>query len=274
MKVFGLMLVKDEADIIQHCISDALRWADALYILDNGSTDGSWEILQRLRSDRVVPWKQDHSPYRRSMRAEIFNEFRSNAQDGDWWFIADADEFYPDNTREFLATVPHHYRVVCKKSIDYFITEEDIEEYEFTGDFTRDRDHIRYIEPNCWTECRFFRHRTRLRWDPSKKEQKQMPDHAGLFYPSLIPVRHYQYRSPKQMQHRLDIRTQIPRDKIGQPFKHIKQTDWHELLRPRASLVLDPGPQGYSALGTRRTIKEKPLDRIVKLVLHGTGIYP
>lgn len=274
MRIFGAMLVKDEADIIRSCVEDALRWVDALYILDNGSTDGSWEILQEMKSDKVVPWKQDFTPYRRSMRAEIFNEFRGNCEDGDWWFIADADEFYLDDPRSFLAGVPSSYHVVFKKSIDYFITGEDIAEYEFTGDFGRDREHIRYIEPRCWTEIRFFKYRSRMRWDPSKKQQEQKPDHTGIWYPKPITVRHYQYRSPMQMQRRLDIRNSIPKDKEGRPFRHVKQTDWHELLRTRSSLVLDVGEAAYAALPVRREIKEKPLDLIVKKVLHGSGIYP
>jgi hypothetical protein len=274
MKIYGAMLVKDEADILRECIQDALRWVDGLFILDNGSTDGSWEILQSMKSDVVVPWKQDFAPYRRSMRADIFNEFRSVSRDGDWWFVADADEFFVDDPKEFLAKVPKEYHVVFKKSLDYFITEEDVAEYEFSGDFSRDREHLRYMDPTCWAEIRFFKYRDRLRWDPVSKPQEQKPAHVGLWYPEPIIVKHYQYRSPAQMQARLDVRNKIPRDKEGRPFRHITQTKWTELLRKRADLVEDRGYEQYKALPLRRDIQEKPLDRLVKRVLHGTGILP
>lgn len=274
MRIYGAMLVKDEADILKVCIEDALRWVDGLFILDNGSTDGSWDILQSLKSDVVVPWKQDFSPYRRSMRADIFNEFRSISKDGDWWFVADADEFFVDNPKDFLAKVPKSYHVVFKKSVDYFLTEEDVAEYGFTGDFSRDKDHIRYIEPNCWAEIRFFRYRRRLNWDPVRKPQEQKPDHIGLWYPEPIIARHYQYRSPAQMQARLDVRNKIPRDKAGRPFRHVTQKKWTELLRKRADLVEDRGYAQYAALPLRRDIMERPMTRLAKRLLHGTGILP
>ncbi len=156
MKILGMMLVKDEADILEEFLSEASKWADHIFVIDNGSEDGSWEIIQSMKSDKIVPWKQDFSPYRRTMRAEIFQEFRNLAEDGDWWFFADVDEFYVENPREFLVKVPEKYQVVFKKSIDYFLTKEDIEEYMFTGDFKKDKEYIRYINPACWTETRFF----------------------------------------------------------------------------------------------------------------------
>ncbi len=270
MKIFGMMLVKNEADIIAQCITDALVWVDKIFVIDNGSTDGSWEILQSMKSSSVVPWKQDFTPYRRTMRAEIFNNFRHLAGDGDWWYFADADEFYVDNPKEFLSGVPARYHVVFKKSIDYFITKEDIKEYQFTGSFDKDRENIRYIEPECWAEVRFFRYRKRLRWPVTEEK----PLHMGRWYPVPITVRHYQYRSPSQMQARIDIRNSIPKDKEGRPFKHVSEKNWRELLRSRSELIEDPGISGYNKLPLRRDIREKPLNRIVKAVLHGTGMLP
>ncbi len=270
MKIFGMMLVKNEADILRQCISDALEWADKIFVIDNGSTDGSWDIIRSFEGDSVVPWKQEFTPFRRSMRAEIFNNFRHLSSDGDWWYIADADEFYVDNPREFLSGVPSRYHVVFKKSIDYFITREDIEEYEFTGNFDTDRSHIRYIEPVCWSEVRFFKYRSRLEWPVTEEK----PPHMGLWYPDTVSVRHYQYRSPSQMQARIDIRNSIPKDKEGRPFRHVKEKNWKELLRSRSELIEDPGIDGYAALPLRRNIKEKFSTRVVKTVLHGTGLLP
>ncbi len=270
MKLYGMMLVKDEADILRECIEDALRWVDGLFIIDNGSTDGSWEIMQSMKSDQVVPWKQIFTPFRRSMRAEIFAEFRQVSKNGDWWFIADADEFYVDNPKEFLANVPENYHVVFKKSIDYHLTEEDVKEYMFTGDFSKDKEHIRYLEPICWTEIRFFRYREKMEWDI--KDEK--PKHMGLWYPEPIIVQHYQYRSPQQIQHRLDIRNKIPRDKEGRPFRHIKETRWEEALRSRSELVEDKGYEQYLSLPLRRPIQEKASTVLLKRFLHGTGLVP
>lgn len=139
MKIFGILLVKNETDIIQASIEDASRWADRIFILDNGSTDGTWDIVKNLESDIVRPWKQDFRPYSNGLRAEVFNQFRHEAQTGDWWcYKLDSDEFYVDNPREFLANVPKRFHVVAKKSVAYRITPEDLDEHQFTGNFQND----------------------------------------------------------------------------------------------------------------------------------------
>lgn len=264
------MLVKDEADVIAQCLAESSRWIDRMYILDNGSTDGTWEILQSMQSERIVIWKRDFTPYRRTMRTEIFNEFRGEAQNGDWWYIADSDEFLAEDPRAFLGSVPRSHHVVFKKSIDYFLSPECVEEYDFSGDFSRDREHIQFISPNCWSEIRFFRHRDRLRWEPAEEK----PTHIGIWHPEPILVRHYQYRSPAQMQRRLDIRNRIPRNSQGRPFPHVKEKDWRELLKTRDSLVRDGGIEQYRKLPMRRNLKEPFAKRILKGFFHGTGILP
>ena len=187
MKIFAIMLVKNEADIVKSAILDAKTWADRIFIMDNGSTDGTWEIIQSLADDIVVPWKQDFRPYSNGLRADVFNEFRHEASDGDWWcFKLDADEFYYDNPKEF----------------------------------EKDKEHIMHLKNSCWSEPRFFRYRKSLKWNFDATSH--YPKFAGLLAPELILVKHYQFRSPKQMQARLDLRNSLANKKDGICFIHVK----------------------------------------------------
>lgn len=274
MKIFAVLLVKDEADIIKPVLENASEWADGIFVLDNGSADGTWEIVQSLKSEVIRPWRQELGPYRRSLRADIFNEFRHLASPGDWWCNMDSDEFYVDDPREFLAAVPRRYHVVLKKSIDYRLTKEDLEEHQFSGKFEEDRNIIKYVEPTCWAETRFFRHRERLRWESSGPMATDLPQHVGLHYPEPILVRHYQYRSPAQIQRRLDVRNAVPRNKGGGPFKHIRQKSWQELIVDRSEVVLDEGCETYETLPVRSRIEEKPHKRLMKCIMHGLRIWP
>jgi glycosyltransferase involved in cell wall biosynthesis len=250
------MLVKNEADIVRAVIIDAVRWADRIFILDNGSTDGTWEIVRSLKGAQVVPWKQDFRPYTNGMRADVFNAFRHESEPGDWWcFKLDADEFYVENPRTFLQTVPARYQLVSKKSLDYFITEEDLQEYEFTGDFEKDLPKLKYIRTDCWSEPRFFRYRKGLNW--KNEPENHYPPHIGVLSPDFILVKHYQYRSPKQMQARLDLRNGLSSKKRGGAFRHVKQTDWHELVKRRSELAYDDGHlETYKELPVRNNLKQ------------------
>jgi hypothetical protein len=271
MKILAVLLVKDEADVIGATLEDARRWASRIFILDNGSTDGTWDILKSLAGDVIVPWRQELAPYRRSMRAELLNQFRGEARPGDWWCNMDSDEFYLDDPREFLARVPRSFGVVFKKSIDYRLTREDLAEHEFTGCFDKDRPFLRYVNPTCWSETRFFRHRRRLRWEASGPGATDLPRGMGLRYTGTILAAHYQYRSPKQIQARLDVRNAVPRDSTGAPFRHIKQTRWEETVPGREGLVLDKGPETWAALPLRAKTGRGGL---VKRVLRRLRLWP
>src|SRR5436853_6547718 len=97
MKIHAITVVKNEADIIEYTMKDALKWADYIYVFDNGSDDGTWEKLQAMASDHLIPWKHDDAPFRESLRADVFNHFRDRAAPGDWWCRLDSDEVYDIN---------------------------------------------------------------------------------------------------------------------------------------------------------------------------------
>lgn len=259
MRIFAIMLVKDEADIVKSVITDAVNWADRIFILDNASTDGTWEVCKQLEEvykGQVVAWKQETLPYHNGLRANVYNHFRSEAEAGDWWcFKLDADEFYVENPKEVLKTVPERYGLAAKKSLDYFITSEDIKEYSYSGDFERDKQFIRYIRKGCWSEPRFFRERRGIKWHCNPEEH--YPPYIGCLSPKKILVRHYQYRSPAQMQKRLDVRNNAAVKEGGKSFRHVKEKDWHELLKSREELILDDGKiETYNALPIRNEIKQ------------------
>ena len=282
MKIYSIMLVKDEADIVRSVLEDASRWSDKIFVLDNGSIDGTWEIIQSMKNEVIVPWKQYFGPYHNGLRADVFKEFSRYSEYSDinnagrggvWWcFKLDADEFYYDNPREFLAKVPKKYSLVAKKSLDYVITEEDVSEYEFTGDFERDKNHIRCLNKDCWSEPRFFRFRKGLEW--KNAPENHYPPHAGLLCPDYILVKHYQYRSPAQMQKRLDIRNASEAKKQGIAFRHVRQAEWRELLEKRSNCVYDDGSADtYKALPVRNRLMPPLYKRLAMSFLLKTGVW-
>ena len=72
MRIFGIMLVKDEAETIRYTLEDACRWIDRVFILDNGSSDGTWDIVNELAGPQIVPWRQNFRDYSNAFRVEVF----------------------------------------------------------------------------------------------------------------------------------------------------------------------------------------------------------
>ncbi len=163
MKVRALCLTKNEADIIRLCLEKASEWADTIYVIDNGSEDGSWELVQSLASKVVVPWAQLRTNFQESLRGLPFNFESHGARAGDWWCRLDADEFYVSSPRAFLESVPRANHVVFGLAIEYYLTRQDAERIDFNCPVQSILKEIRgYRVEN--SEPRFFRHREGLRW--------------------------------------------------------------------------------------------------------------
>ncbi|PPF68976.1 family 2 glycosyl transferase [Rathayibacter tritici] len=200
MKIFAAMTVKDEADIVEDVIRAALSWADLVLVMDNGSTDGTWEVLERLAAseERIVLWGRFLGRFRDSLRQQIFADFRHLSAPGDWWCRLDADEFYLDDPRQFLESLPSRVDHVFSASFQFFLTEEDLARERESGP-----DHSAMSWYLCnHSEIRFVQHRPRTLW----------PQHTvwplGLAHPATtrIRLRHYQYRTAQQVQGRLAVR--------------------------------------------------------------------
>lgn len=275
MKIFGNCLVKNEADIIVDTLVHAARWCDRMFVFDNGSTDGTWEKVVDLarREPRVVPFKSDPVPYRDSLRLDTFNRFRHEVAAGDWWCKLDADELYHDDPREFLAAVPSRHHVVWGVNFQFYFTDEDTGRWEQDPraypPHTPAEQALRHYRCD-WSEVRFFRHRPRLVWDHGSA-----PRHLGVVHPRRIRFKHYQYRSPEQINLRLKTRQQAMRDGCGTFQGYNDETGWRQKVVPAASCHSIDGPDPLRIEEDRLPRHlESPARRAAKLLLHGAGIWP
>lgn len=270
MKIYSLMLVKNEEDIIAASLKSAASCFDKVIVLDNGSTDKTWEIVQSLANvqPNIIAFAQDDQPFRIGLRAILFNHFKHEMTPDDWWCIRhDADEFFVENPKEFLSKVPYKYKQVFKASIDYYITHEDIEEHQFTGNFELDKDKIRYYNPYTWAEVRFLRHSKKLNWDIDHFK----PQPCGLRYSKQLKVEHYQFRSPQQMQKRYDVRQKAKAEGCGS-FRHERGSSWQDYLRERKNLQKNEFNGNLQLLGNRNKFNRLHT-RIFKYILTMVGYY-
>jgi hypothetical protein len=230
VRLYGLGVVKDEADVLEQSIRHALRFCDRIVYLDNGSTDGSWELIQRLEAEtggRVVAFGQRTEPFHDAIRGLVYDEWHERLDPDDWWMQLDADEFVEGDPRPALraAASRGHDRVRVWQA-QFAFTDRDLAEWEAGRD-----DRARPIQERRrwyradWRESRFWRNDPGRVWGGGASTHPSWADRPA---PWALVNRHYQNRDPEQMQRRIADRLDT--------FAHLRSADWRDYVEPSAEL--------------------------------------
>lgn len=228
MSIYCIGIVKDEDDIIGDVLLDASKWADRIYIVDNGSSDNTVEVIQSVvaRTTNVEFLGVDNEPYTHGSFGKIFNRVSHISKPGDWWGRLDADEFYIDDPREFLSALPVSVDHVWSASCQFYMTDIDYLHYKNDPEVFLDTpldQRFRYYSNN-WSETRFAKHTSYFDWPVTTG----WPDYMVACSNKRIRLRTYQYRTPEQIVKRLLIRYEVVKRTNGTSFSHvlkIKQSD-------------------------------------------------
>lgn len=105
MKIIGVSMVSNEADVIEAFVRHNLRFLDALVVLDHASVDPTREILVRLAREDGLPLVVLQDPERAHRQGErITMMARRYLQElgADWCLALDADEFIRCESRATL----------------------------------------------------------------------------------------------------------------------------------------------------------------------------
>jgi predicted O-methyltransferase YrrM len=128
MRVFGLMIVRNEVDILRTNVLHHLALGvDHFLVVDNGSEDGTNRVLTELERTGRVAWGSDSGPYR---QPEVITQLALEAflRGADWVVPIDADEFWyapRGNFRSVLAA--SHAGALCAEVVNYVQRRDQIE---------------------------------------------------------------------------------------------------------------------------------------------------
>lgn len=270
MKIFAMCVVKNEADIIHHSINEAATWADKVIVYDNGSTDGTWQKVNNMKSSKIIAFKQDHKPYSDGLRADIFNAFKHELKEDDWWVIQDGDEIYDQSPRKFIENQSGYFHHINGKKIDFCFDLEQLDKLSFTEDFSKDIVLFTHYTPAAWSEPRAIRHRSKLVWE----EKKIWPAHMGLVCENAINIRHYPLRSANQIKTRWNTRKDVKK-RGGQLFNHWEKEDWRDYYSRKAKDLkkVDYDIDTFEKVNFVNDYRQGFFRKFSKTMLHRIGIF-
>lgn len=247
MKIYAICLVKNEDDVISQTLTYATRYCDKIFVIDNGSTDQTWHIVQNLSKEhsQIVPFVQTLDRYDDGLRWLVYDAHHQELTDQDWWMILDGDEFLAEDPFPLLEEAMNkHADVIDADQIQFYYTDKDLEAWNAGQDNQKKSiiERRRYYRiDHC--EARFFRNLSAGNWETSFLRRKlpmppwlrssgkfdpreTLPKRIGKKLRRRILNRHYQYRDPVQIEKRLKLR-------YGNPLfsAQVKSVSWKSVVR-------------------------------------------
>jgi len=224
MNLYGLLIAKDEADIIEQTLLSLREFGGfkKIFFYDNGSSDETANIAKKFND--IIPKVytltdafSDHLKY------QLLNSHADEYKLGDWLAIIDADELYAENALDKISIAENSQAnyIESKSAQFYFTDREDCHTFLPNIPAIAQRPHylINYGEPRLF---KFIPDQTL-----SEHTVKSRSTLLKLS-PDKLLLNHFQYRSALQTQHRIDVR--IANNNTSNNWGHIKDKHWQDYL--------------------------------------------
>lgn len=192
MTTAAISMCKDEADVIDGTIRHIAAEVDVVLVADNGSTDGTREILEQLADELGIIVVDDPDPaYYQSVKMSALAERAASHLGARWILPFDADELWiaPNRIADDLAALPAYVNVAHAHLFNHFASAIDP-----AGDDPFRTIVWRQRQPGALPKVAF-------RWEPGAAIHQgnhgvTLP--AGETFERCLEVRHFPYRSAAQ----------------------------------------------------------------------------
>jgi hypothetical protein len=195
----------NEADIIEEMMEHNRHFVDTVFVLD-GSDDGTDKILSSYKEVEKIFKDQDvtSSQVRDYHRQALLEAAHQRYGTGHWFTLMHGDEFFYDNPRTIAEQADKQgAKRVNWAAMQFFIHTTD----EPLATTKKVQERLTWYSP-FWLEIRQFKSSKVTRYQEGK-HGSVVPDGVGWQPYSKVPIfKHYPYRTPQQMQQRLETMKQ------------------------------------------------------------------
>jgi glycosyltransferase involved in cell wall biosynthesis len=222
MTVWAVGVVRDEADIIEATVTRMLRQVDHVLIADNGSVDGTDDILRSLDQVTVLldPNPGFHADMQQARRTTALASL-AGQRGADWVVPFDADEVWAtsDGRRlgDVLDSLPENVFLARAKVLNHVITDRDPPGADAPARMVYRRAEIPLLPK---AACRMAPGLYIIRGN-------HHATYRGVARPpcadGLVRVHHFPFRSPEQFARKISYKAEAPPDLSGRKRQEVGQ---------------------------------------------------
>ncbi|KQP39786.1 glycosyltransferase family 2 protein [Pseudorhodoferax sp. Leaf274] len=230
MNLYGVLIARDEADIIEHTLLSLRQQGGftKIFFYDNGSSDGTLAVAKKF-TDIVASAELLTTPFSDQLKYQLLNAHAREFKTGDWMAILDADELYAEPPLGRIEQAESTgANCIESRSAQFYMTPSDAStDFDPQTPAIEQRCHylINYGEP------RLFKHQPEVPLTEAMVKQRLAPLRPA---PETLLINHFQYRSATQVQRRIDIR--IANNRSSGNWGHVQKNHWNEYLVDAALL--------------------------------------
>lgn len=252
-RVVAVSMVKDEADVIAQTVGHMAANVDAVLVADNGSTDGTREVLETLATQFEIHVLDDPDPAYRQSAKMTHLAGRAAAEHGAEWVVPfDADEVWyatQGTVAELLEDIGPSMAAITAEVFDHVATGAD----------RRNSDPVRSM---VWRRRRPLPlPKVACRWRPDLTihQGNHGCDYDGITPASLplLNVRHFPYRSPEQFVRK--VANGAAAYRAAPELPHRVGAHW----RAWGEILDDHGPEAVEAIFRTWYWRENPRAAVV-----------
>ena len=144
LQIFGVCFVKNEDDIIADSVTHAAQFCDKVFVVDNASTDRTWDIVRGLDLENVIPVCSKDFVFRDHLRLRFMETKKEELGANNWWYMFDADEFLIEDPFDAIAVAEEEDAdCIGVEIINFLLTKDEAREAKESGrqESWRDRKH-------------------------------------------------------------------------------------------------------------------------------------
>jgi hypothetical protein len=197
----GLLMTYNESDIIEEMMETNRHYVDTIFVLD-GSDDGTDRMLKQYKEVELLFKDKDVAagPVRDYHRQVLLQAAHQRYGSGHWFTLMHGDEIFYDNPRAIAEQAEKQgAKRVNWAAMQFFIHHAD-EPLDITLSV---QERLSYYSP-FWLEIRQFKSSKHTHYKEGLHGQV-IPQGVGWQPFSKVPIlKHYPYRTPQQMQQRLE----------------------------------------------------------------------